>query len=117
MIEKLERLVDEVSSLHSKLVLLIEFPRTGKTKAVLHALAKEKNVVPLNIGAELGRRLASLPQRQRRLQTTTILRELAVQHAAGDLLLLDNIELLLFFSPAAPRPVSVMSMRLALWAR
>ena len=94
MIEKLERLVDEVGSLHSKLVLLIEFPGTGKTKALLHALAKKKNVVPLNIGAELGRRLAGLPQRQRRLQTTTFLRDLAVQHATGDLLLLENIELL-----------------------
>jgi hypothetical protein len=31
---------------------------------------------------------------QRHLQTTTILRELADQHAPGDLLLLDNIELL-----------------------
>lgn len=94
MIEKLERLVDEVGSLHSKLVLLIEFPGTGKPKAFLHALAKKKNVVPLNIGAELGRRLAGLPQRQRRLQTTTFLRELADQHATGDLLLLENIELL-----------------------
>ena len=94
MIEKLERLVDEVGSLHSKLVLLIEFPGKGKKKALLHALAKKKNVVPLNIGAELGRRLAALPQRQRRLQTTTFLRELADQHSTGDLLLLDNIELL-----------------------
>ena len=94
VIEKLERLVDEVGSLHSKLVLLIEFPRIGKTKALLQALAKKKNLVPLNIGAELGRRLAGMPQRQRRLQTTTLLRELADQHALGDLLLLNNLELL-----------------------
>lgn len=94
MIEKLECLVDEVGSLHSKLILLIEFSPIGKTKAILHALAKKKDVVPLNIGAELSRRLAGMPQRQRHLQTTTLLRELADQHATGDLLLLDNIELL-----------------------
>ena len=93
MIEKLERLVDDVGALHSKLVLLIGAPQTGKT-LLLHALGKRSGVSPLDVGAELGRRLAAIPQRQRHLQTTTILRELADQHATGDLLLLDNIELL-----------------------
>ncbi len=93
MIEKLERLVDDVGALHSKLALLIGAPQTGKT-LLLHALGKRSGVSPLDVGAELGRRLAAIPQRQRHLQTTTILRELADQHATGDLLLLDNIELL-----------------------
>ncbi len=93
MIEKLERLVDEVGALQSKLVLLIGPPNAGKT-ALLDSLAKNKGVTTLNVGAELGGRLAGMSQRQRHLQTTTILRELADQHAHGDLLLLDNIELL-----------------------
>ena len=93
MIEKLARLVDEVGALHSKLVLLIGAPQAGKT-LLLHALGKRSGLSPLDVGAELGRRLAAIPQRQRHLQTTTILRELADQHAPGDLLLLDNIELL-----------------------
>jgi len=93
MIEKLERLVDEVGALQSKLVLLIGAHHSGKT-ALLHSLAKSKGVTPLNVGAELGGRLRGMPQRQRHLQTTTILRELADQHAPRDLLLLDNIELL-----------------------
>jgi len=93
MIEKLERLVDEVGALQSKLVLLIGAPRSGKT-ALLQSLAKIKGVKPLKVGADLGGRLATIPQRQRHLQTTTILRELADQHATGDLLLLDNLELL-----------------------
>ena len=93
MIEKLERLVDEVGALQSKLVLLIGAPQSRKT-ALLHSLAKRRNVAPLHVGAELGSRLAGLPHRQRHLQTTTILRELADQHVTGDLLLLDNIELL-----------------------
>ena len=93
MIEKLKHLVDDVGALQSKLVLLIGPPHSGKT-ALLHTLAQSKGVTPLNVGAELGSRLAGMPLRQRHLQTTTILRELADQHAPGDLLLLDNIELL-----------------------
>ena len=92
MIEKLKHLVDEVGALQSKLVLLIGPPHSGKTE-LLHTLAQSKGVTPLNVGAELGGRLAGMPQKQRHLQTTTILRELADQHAPGDLLL-DNIELL-----------------------
>ena len=46
MIEKLERLVDEVGALHSKLILIIGVPRTGKT-ALLHALAKNRGVTAL----------------------------------------------------------------------
>ncbi len=93
MIEKLKHLVDEVGALQSKLDLLIGPPHSGKT-ALLHTLAQSKGVKPLNVGAKLGGRLAGMPQKQRHLQTTTILRELADQHATGDLLLLDNIELL-----------------------
>jgi len=93
MIEKLERLVDEIDVLQSKLVLLIGATRSGKT-SLLQSLAKIKGVKPLKVGADLGGCLATIPQRQRHLQTTTILRELADQHATGDLLLLDNLELL-----------------------
>nr|WP_288131094.1 BREX-3 system P-loop-containing protein BrxF [Accumulibacter sp.] len=73
--------------------MLIGAPQTGKT-LLLHALARRRGLAPLNVGMELGHRLAAIRQRQRHLQTTTILRELADQHARGDLLLLDNIELL-----------------------
>jgi len=89
----LERLIDDVGALQSKLVLILGPARAGKT-TLLQALAKTKSISPLNVGVELGCRLAAVPQRQRHLQTTTILRELADQHATGDLLLLDNIELL-----------------------
>jgi hypothetical protein len=93
MIEKLASLVDQVGALQSKLILLIGTPQSGKT-GLLHSLANLKGVTPLNVGAALGSRLAGMPQMLRRLQTTTILRELSDQYAHGDLLLLDNIELL-----------------------
>jgi len=93
VIDKLERLVEEIAALHSKLVLLIGAPGSGKT-ALLRVLGKNGGATPLNIGSALGSRLAAIPQKQRPLQTNTILRDLADQHAVGDLLLLDNIELL-----------------------
>ncbi|HOY79577.1 MAG TPA: BREX-3 system P-loop-containing protein BrxF [Hyphomonadaceae bacterium] len=93
MLEQLEKIIDDIGDIHCKLVLLIGPPHAGKT-ALLRSLAKRRGVTPLNVGAELGGRLAGIPQRQRHLQTTTILRKLADQHAPGDLLLLDNLELL-----------------------
>jgi hypothetical protein len=90
---QLGRLVDEVGALQSKLILLIGQPNSRKS-ALLNSLGKSKGVTPLNVGVALGARLAGLPQRQRHLKTTTIMRELTDQHAPGDLLLLDNIELL-----------------------
>jgi len=93
MLTRLKQLVDEVGALHCKLILLIGAPQTGKT-ALLLALAKSSDVIPLNIGSALGDRLAVIPQRQRHLQASPILRELADEHTKGDLLLVDNIELL-----------------------
>ena len=93
MLDSLEKLVSEVSALHSKLILLIGGPQSGKS-ALLNALGSKRDLIPLRVGAELGSKLASLPQRRRQLQTTSILRELADQHAKDNLLLIDNIELL-----------------------
>ena len=93
MIETLERLVDEVNVLQSKLIVLIGSPQSGKS-ALLDALATKRHGAVLNVGAELGKQLAGLPQRQRPLQTASFLRELAEQHASNNLLLLDNIEIL-----------------------
>lgn len=93
MIAKLDRLVEEVAALQSKLILIVGAPRTGKT-ALLQALAKQRGISVLGVGAKLSNRLSVVPQRQRHLQTATILRELADQHATADLLLMDNIELL-----------------------
>jgi len=93
VIDRLERLVEEIAALHSKLVLLVGAPGSGKT-ALLQVLGKNRGATPLNIGSALGSRLAATPQKQRPLQTNTILRDLADQLAVGDLLLLDNIELL-----------------------
>lgn len=93
MIEKLEHLTTEIASLHSKLILLVGPPHSGKTSLLID-YGKRVGVEPLGLGAKLGRRLAALPQTRRPFEATTILRELADQHTKDDLLLIDNIELL-----------------------
>ena len=93
MLARLDHLATEIGALHSKLILLVGGPHTGKT-ALLAAFAERMDAKTLNVGSELGRRLAAIPQKQRHLQVGTVLRELADEHAKGHLLLLDNIELL-----------------------
>ena len=88
-----DRLVDEIGALHSKLILLIGGPGAGKT-TLLAALADKRGAKVLNVGCALGKRLAVLSSKQRTFKAPALLRELADEHADGDLLLIDNIELL-----------------------
>jgi len=92
-IQKLERLVAEVTVLHSKLILLVGSQREGAS-TVLVKFGKHVEKGVLNVGLELGKCLAALSQKQRPLQVGALLRELTDKHASGDLLLLNNIELL-----------------------
>lgn len=93
MLERLDRRVEEIGTLQSKLLLLLGAPGAGKT-ALLRELADNRGMNVLNAGAVMGARLAALPQKQRHLQASTVLRELANEHAKDNVLLLDNIELL-----------------------
>lgn len=93
MLEKLEQLIGEIGALNSKLVLLVGPSRSGKTK-LLRELGDKLHIEPLNVGLELGRRLASTPNNKRGFSAGELLREIADQEQAGDLLLLDNLELL-----------------------
>lgn len=93
MLTRLDRLVDEIAALHSKLILLVGRPGCGKS-ALLAELANRRGMKVMNVGAVLGGRLAAMPQRQRALQANVVMRELADEYASGDLVLLDNIELL-----------------------
>ncbi|MEI6207843.1 MAG: BREX-3 system P-loop-containing protein BrxF [Desulfuromonadales bacterium] len=93
VMERLELLVKDIQALQSKLVLLIGTTGAGKS-ALLRHLATRRCTRVLNVGAELGKRLAALPIRDRRLQAKEILSSLAAESASEDLLLLDNLELL-----------------------
>jgi len=93
LIAKLERLIGEIGDLNSKLVLLVGASRSGKTK-LLRELGTELNIEPLNVGLELGRRLAATPINKRGFSAGELLREIADKERTDDPLLLDNLELL-----------------------
>jgi hypothetical protein len=93
MIEKLDRLVEDMSGLNSKLVLLIGPPRSGKSD-LLAQLSARRQARVLNVGAALGRELLAVPSTRRHLHATDLLKDLADDAASHGLLLMDNIELL-----------------------
>lgn len=93
MIEKLEHLVDDITSLNSKLVLLVGPPRSGKS-ALLHQLSERRDAPVLNVGEALGRQLLAIPSTRRHLQAADFLKDLVDEIARQGVLLLDNIELL-----------------------
>lgn len=97
MLAQLERLIGEVGNLNSKLILLVGDGRSGKTQ-LLRQIGAKLNIVPLNIGLELGRRLAAMQSNDRGLSAGELLREITDRERAEDTLLLDNLELL--FEPS-----------------
>ena len=97
MLAKLERLIGEIGDLNSKLILLVGPSRSGKTQ-LLRQLSAKLNIEPLNVGLELGRRLAATPNNKRGFSAGELLREITNIHKTGGLLLLDNLELL--FEPS-----------------
>jgi hypothetical protein len=54
--------------------LLIGGPQSGKT-ALMEAYGSKKDLPPLRVGAELGAKLAALPQRRRQQSWTGFLRQ------------------------------------------
>jgi GTPase SAR1 family protein len=93
MIEKLDRLVEDMSGLNSKLILLIGPPRSGKSN-LLEQLAERRQARVLSVGAALGRELLTVPSTRRHLHAADMLKELADRFASQGILLVDNIELL-----------------------
>lgn len=90
---KLEGLIGEIGDLNSKLILLVGPSCSGKTQ-LLRQLSIKLSIVPLNIGLELGRRLAATPNSKRGFSACELLREIADKKRTEDPLLLDNLELL-----------------------
>ena len=93
MLAKLERLIGEIGDLNSKLILLVGPSRSGKTQ-LLRQLSAKLNIEPLNVGLELGRRLAATPNNKRGFSAGGLLREIADKERTEAPLLLDNLELL-----------------------
>lgn len=93
MLDELDRVVGDTTTLNSKLVLLVGPPGSGKS-GLLNALAERKDATVLRLGTDLGRQLVSVPRTRRHLMASELLGDLANGSGAGGILFLDNIELL-----------------------
>ena len=96
MVESLADKVIEAAAkaaeLYHRLVLLVAPAGAGKTAALQKV--HERTAAPLvNVNLELSRRLLDLTERQRALQLPLLLAEI-VGASPGDVVLLDNIEVL-----------------------
>lgn len=97
MTDSLEQLVRDIRALQSPLILLVGPPGSGKTQR-LRQLAAKLSSESINVGLELARLLAATPNNKRGFSASELLREITTIHKTGDLLLLDNLELL--FEPS-----------------
>lgn len=93
MIDELERVVSDIGSLNSKLVILAGRPRSGKS-ALLGELSERMQVQVLNAGVALGRDLLSLSRARRNLKVSELFKDRADSASAHGVLLVDNIEIL-----------------------
>jgi hypothetical protein len=96
MTDKVMQALDEVSPLYYRLVLIVGLQGSGKTSA-LREVAERKGVPLINVNLEISRALLGLTHKQRPLQVSRLLDEIA-SSKGGEILLLDNIEVL--FEPS-----------------
>ena len=84
--------IKQAAELYHNLMLVVAPAGAGKTTALIHV--KERMGASLvNGNLELSRRMLELTERQRTIQLPRLLRDI-VNDAAGEVVLLDNIEIL-----------------------
>ena len=90
--DKVLRKIGEARELYHRLVLIVGPAGSGKTSA-LQQVSASTSAPLINVNLELSRRMLDLTERQRALQLPRLLGEI-VGEAPGELVLLDNIEIL-----------------------
>lgn len=91
-VEELELAVQQAAHQYFRLVVLAGTPGSGKT-AALQALAQRLSCTLVSVNLELSRRMLDLTRTQRSRQVERLLKEV-VASAPGDVVLLDNLEIL-----------------------
>ena len=86
-------LLREMDPIGNRLILLVGARGSGKTQ-VLRQIGSTLGVEPLNLGLQLGARLAATPVNDRGFCTSELLGDLASKVPKSTPLLLDNLELL-----------------------
>ena len=84
--------IGHAESLYHRLVLVVGPEGSGKTTA-LRDVAERIDAPRINVSLELSRRLLDLTERQRRIRVPPLLGGIVVE-TAGDVALLDDVELL-----------------------
>jgi len=92
LVDQIIRKIKEAAELYFRLVLVVAPIGAGKTSMLLD-VSKRIGASIINVNLELSRRMLDLPERQRALQLPLLMREI-VNEAAGEVILLDNIEIL-----------------------
>ena len=92
LVDQVLRKVGEARELYHRLILMVGPAGSGKTSA-LQEVSASTSAPLVNVNLELSRRMLDLTERQRALQLPRLLGEI-VGEATGELVLLDNIEIL-----------------------
>lgn len=93
MLERLDRIVDDISGIKTKLIILVG-PSGSRKSKLLKQLAERRQARILSVGVALGPELMTIPRNRRHVQAADMLNGLADNFATQGLLLLDNIEIL-----------------------
>lgn len=89
---KLEQAIEQAASQYYRLVVLAGTPGSGKT-AALQSVSQQFGYPIVNVNLELSKRMLELTRTQRSRQVERLLKEV-VAAAPGDVVLLDNLEIL-----------------------
>lgn len=92
LVDRVVRKIDQAAELYHRLVVLVAPAGAGKT-AALRDVHERTNAPLVNVNLDLSRRMLDLTERQRALQVARLLSEM-VSASQGDVVLLDNIEVL-----------------------
>jgi hypothetical protein len=90
--DRIIKRIDRAAELYHRLIIVVAPAGMGKT-AALQEVHLRMGAPLINVNLELSRRLLDLTERQRPLQLPRLLAEI-VGASAGEVILLDNIELL-----------------------
>lgn len=92
LVDQVLQKIDEVRELYYRLILLVGPAGSGKT-SVLQEVSVVSSAPLINVNLELSRRMLDLTERQQTLRLPRLLGEI-VGEVTGELVLLDNIEIL-----------------------
>jgi hypothetical protein len=92
LVDKVLEKIDQAAELYHRLILMVAPARSGKTSA-LQDLQERLDLPLVNVNLELSRQMLDLTERQRALQLPRLLMAI-INESKGNLVLLDNIEIL-----------------------